>query len=190
MKKSLVLIVAGALVVIGVLVVIVRQRPKPVIVGETGPGERENISKEDKKEAFSGDLREIIARGVPMKCSYEIDGVEYESLVKGENYRGKVSQNGQTMEVVVSDGYSYIWQEGKNQGMKMAFDADIAEEVGDEDAAAFASPDIEYRCFPATVSDNQFSLPEDVSFLDLDQMMNQDQFSEEQIEQLEEMSEQ
>ncbi|MGI6278746.1 MAG: hypothetical protein ACOYJ8_03010 [Patescibacteria group bacterium] len=186
MKKSLVLIIAGALVVIGILVVVARQKPETVIVDESAV---EEAVVDEEEEAFSGSLMDVIARGVPMKCSYEADGVEYEGLVKGKNYRGKVAQNGQTMEIIVIDGYSYIWQEGKNQGMKMAFEADIAEEAGDEDAAAFASPDIEYRCFPATVSDNQFSLPEDVSFLDLDQMMNQDQFSEEQIEQLEEMSE-
>ncbi|KUK83483.1 MAG: hypothetical protein XD98_0332 [Microgenomates bacterium 39_6] len=186
MKKSIVLIIAGALVVIGILVVVARQKPETVIIDEPVT---EEMVVDEEEEIFSGSLMDVIARGVPMKCSYEVDGVEYEGLVKGENYRGKVSQNGQTMEIIVIDGYSYIWQEGKTQGMKMAFDADMAEEASDEDTAAFASPDIEYRCFPAVVADSQFSLPEDVSFLDFDQMMNQDQLSEEQTEKLEEMSE-
>lgn len=187
MKKSVVLIVAGVLVVVGILVVVARQRPETVIIDESTTDEM--VLDDAQEETFSGSLMEAIAQGVPMKCSYEANGVYYEGFVKGENYRGKVSQDDQTMEVIVTDGYSYIWQEGKTQGMKMAFDAEAVEETNDEDVSAFARPDIEYRCSPAVVTDSKFSLPEDVSFLDLDQMMNQGQLSEEQIDQLEEMSE-
>ncbi|GEM_PF-1411885 len=186
MKKPIILIIAaGVLVIAGLFWVVTSQKSETITIDET----KEPVVGESQEETFTGALKDIIARGVPMKCSYEIDGVGYEGLVKGKNYRGRVSRDGQVTEIIAADGYVYLWQEGKTQGMKMAFDIEAADEEDDENTATFTGSDIEYRCLPAVVGDDQFFPPQDVIFIDLDQMLDQEELSEDQIRQLGQMSE-
>ena len=88
MKKPIILIIAaGVLVIAGLFWVVTSQKSETITIDET----KEPVVGESQEETFTGALKDIIARGVPMKCSYEIDGVGYEGLVKGKNYRGRVS---------------------------------------------------------------------------------------------------
>ncbi|MDD5481326.1 MAG: hypothetical protein PHR64_00030 [Candidatus Shapirobacteria bacterium] len=187
MKKSIILILAaGVFATAGLFWAITKQNSAVVTVDE---GKKPAAVSQPQEETLIGTLRDIIAKEVPMRCVYEVDGVEYEGLVKGKNYRGKVSQDGQVTEIIVTGGQVYLWQEGKVQGMKMAFDIESAEEEDNENVTAFAGLDIEYRCLPVVVTDDQFSPPEEVDFFDLDQTLDQGQLSKEQIEQLKKLSE-
>ncbi|MDD3679291.1 MAG: hypothetical protein PHX72_00290 [Candidatus Shapirobacteria bacterium] len=178
MKKSLMFVVAGLLVVVAVLLVIVSQRSKiaPLVTNNL-------IDSDRQQDLFSGTLKAAIAKGIPMKCSYEINGVEYESYVKGKKYRGIISKDGQTQEILMADNYMYTWQEGKTQGLKMFFDLESDEETDE----TLINPDMEYKCWPAVISDDQFSLPDDIDFVDLDQITS-GELSESQLQQLEQMS--
>ena len=127
---------------------------------------------------FSGTLQAAVALGVPMKCTYTVEGTEVEGWIKGKQYRGKIKdQQGQMGEMLMKDSCMWTWDETKGQGVKICFDPeenkDIWEpgtwEATETDGAQ--PPDVEYHCNPAVVTDALFQPPTNIEFTDLDQMM-------------------
>lgn len=130
---------------------------------------------------FSGTLQAAVALGVPMKCTYTVEGMEVEGLIKGKQYRGKMkNQQGQMGEVIMKDNCMWTWGEAAGQGVqgvKMCFDPEEGKDIWDPESWDEAEtegaqpPDVEYRCNPAVVTDAQFQPPANIEFMDLDQMM-------------------
>ena len=124
-------------------------------------------------ETFTGSLIDAVKLGVAMKCTYEVEGNEYEGYVKGTNYRGKMTTaEGEIMEVIVKDNCMWSWSEEENQGIKTCFEeTEMEAEEGGIWEQSGASADINYRCVPAAVTDAQFTPPANTEFMDLDSMM-------------------
>lgn len=125
-------------------------------------------------DTFVGSLKEAIGMGVAMKCTYEVEGNEYEGYIKGKNYRGKmVNAEGQTGEVIVKENCMWSWSENQAQGVKTCIaDEDMEEEGGDIwDQPDTVDTSVNYKCLPTTVSDSMFTPPSDIQFLDIDEMM-------------------
>jgi len=116
---------------------------------------------------FSGSLKAAVALGVPMRCSYTVDGNEYSGVIKGNQYRGSVkSQNGKGT-VIMKDNCIYTWGEGETQGFKSCFDP---EETDVWEQSNETLP-INYNCNPAAVTDAEFNLPQGVNFMSMEEMM-------------------
>lgn len=130
----------------------------------------EEVVEDVKEKAFTGTLKAAVEMGVPMKCTYKVGGIEYEGLVKGKQYKGKVEMpDGKTGQVIMKENCMYTWTEGEEQGMKLCFtdeEQDMWEETDTEGSIAGA-----YTCLPAVVTDAAFDLPSDVNFMDLESMM-------------------
>lgn len=130
-----------------------------------------------ESETFSGTLQSAIALGVPLKCSYTVEGNEYEGLVKGENYRGKIkSAQGQISEVIVKDNCIWTWSESEAQGIKTCVEeSEVETESGDiwSQSEAAGTADVTYTCLPAAVDDTQFEPPAGIEFTDLNSMLQQ-----------------
>lgn len=126
-------------------------------------------------DKFSGSLKAATALGVPMKCTYTVEGTEYEGWVKGENYRGKIkSADGKSGEIIMKDNCMWSWSEGETQGIKTCFDPADTEEVdGDvwDQPQGADGTDISYTCLPAVITDAQFTPPSDIEFLDLESLI-------------------
>lgn len=130
---------------------------------------------------FSGTLQAAVALGVPMKCTYSVEGTEVEGWIKGKQYRGKIkNQQGQMGEVLMKDNCMWTWGEAAGQGVqgvKMCFDPEENKDLWDfeswdeSETEGAKPPDVEYHCNPAVVTDAQFQPPANVEFVDLDQMM-------------------
>jgi hypothetical protein len=122
-----------------------------------------------------GTLKEAVALGVGMKCTYEIEGNKYEGYIKGENYRGKIkTAEGKEGGVIMKGNCMWTWTEGESQGVKICYDeTDVETEETDvwEQPQGTVGPDMTYTCVPAAVTDAQFTPPADVNFLDLESMM-------------------
>jgi hypothetical protein len=136
--------------------------------GKTGM----NIPGVSKQQKFAT-LKAAVELGVPMKCTYQVAGAEYEGYIKGEKWRGKVkSADGKVGEVIVKDNCMWTWSSDEDQGVKLCFEpAEGEESVWDQES--FETQDIEYNCLPAAITDAQFEPPSDIQFMDMDQMMNQ-----------------
>lgn len=128
--------------------------------------------KED--ESFTGSLYDAIKLGTGMKCTYTLDGKEYEGYVKGKNYRGKVVSQGQVTEVIMSDNCMWTWGGGLEQGIKTCYDPEEADEMiwqGQEEETSVNTGDVSYRCTPSVISDDLFNPPADQNFMDVQEMM-------------------
>ncbi len=136
-------------------------------VGLPVPGE---IKKEtgQQGESFTGKLKEAVARGIPMKCTYSQEGTTGTSYIKGNKVYGEITGQGKTGYVVMVDKCMWSWNKGETQGIKMCFEENVWEgEKGEGSVATEA----EYNCSPALVSDSQFNPPSNVKFLTIEEMM-------------------
>ena len=61
------------------------------------------------------------------KCTYQVDGNQYEGYIKGKNYRGKIESEGKIGEVIMQDNCMWTWNTGETQGMKMCYELDEAD---------------------------------------------------------------
>lgn len=127
-----------------------------------------------ESEPFSGTLKAAVALGVPMKCSYKVNGVEYSGLIKGKQYKGNVKmQDGKEGSVLMKENCMYTWSDVDKQGIKTCFD-ESEQSIWDqpEGSTTNVSMPTNYTCQPALVTDSEFDLPSDVNFMDLDALMN------------------
>lgn len=154
-------------------------------MGEQNQQTEENSQQET---AFTGSMWELLGRQ-SVECTWDQSDEEGQSqgriYVDGQRMAGNMSANygGEVMNMqMMSDGeWMYQWSEGTNQGTKMNLDSleqmsdDTQEpesEVESEDMEAL-SQDYNYECQPWQVNESVFSLPQDVEFTDLSQMMMQ-----------------
>jgi len=143
-----------------------------------------NLGGSVKNEAFKGGLAAAVKLGVPMKCSYSIDGeMESEGYIKGKNYRGKMTaEQGKIAEVIMKDNCMWNWDEDTKEGVKFCFENEEGNTMwGDFDEEDFENvelpegyepPDMEYDCKPAIIADSKFIPPSDVEFVDMQEIMN------------------
>jgi len=138
----------------------------------SSPGVIEKEAGESEEE-FIGKMRDIVALGTPMKCTYTQGDITSESYIRGKNMYGEVSQDGKTSYVIAKDNCMWNWTTGEAQGTKMCFEEDfweMSEEYAQEGQASVPT-DTEYRCAPAIFSDTKFNLPANINFMDLDELM-------------------
>ena len=132
------------------------------------------------QDVFTGSLAAAGKLGVPMKCTYTVDEVQYEGYVKGEMYRGQMLGDTGQVDIIIRDNCMYSWgQDG--QGTKFCsdpaegslFDQPEPSVVPDEttDQGDYTAPDVDYSCLPAVVADSMFEPPADVTFADFGAMM-------------------
>lgn len=159
-SKILVIIIVLAVFAVGLFFVFGNKSP------EDSSDETSIIS-----EVFTGSLKEAVSLGVPMKCKYTVAGVEYEGVVKGNQYKGSiVNPDGTSGTVIMKENCVYTWEEGQDQGIKVCYDIEEGDIWDSEDTEAIHES---YVCNPAAVSDAEFDLPADVSFLDMDSFMQE-----------------
>jgi len=176
MKKAIPFIVIGAIVIIAIV--------SWFVFGKKGGGEQ--IKQEVKKEeSFTGKLKEMVARNVPMKCTFKDDkgnsGIGY---VKNKKYYGEVISDGKTSYVIMIDNCMWSWSLEEKQGVKMCFDVEEGEDFwkGMDEEAKMNTPQSNYNCKPAIVSDSMFNPPEGIKFMDMDKLMNFSEDVEDKIE--------
>jgi hypothetical protein len=169
MKKSLPVILV--LVAVGVGAILFMNRGKGTTPSDSGTVPFDS----SESDTFVGTLKEAVARGVGMKCTYEVGGNEYEGYIKGKNYRGKIkTAEGKEARIIIKDNCMWTWAEDESQGVKTCFEVTEGEAEGSdiwEQPQGAVSPDITYRCVPFAVTDAQFTPPADVNFMDLESMM-------------------
>ena len=182
MKKAIPFIVVGVVVIIAV--------GSWFVFGRKGGGEEVKQEVKQEEESFTGKLKEMIARNVPMRCAFKDDkgnsGVGY---VKNKKYYGEVTSDGKTGYVIMVDNCMWSWSSEEKQGVKMCFDVEEGEDLwedweGMDEEAKTNTPQGNYNCKPAIVSDSLFSPPADINFMDMNKFMD---FGEEMEEKVTEM---
>lgn len=170
-KKILPVIVV--VIVLGLVSLLYLNRNRQTISNNSE--EIEN-NQETVTEKFTGSLKEAISMGVGMKCTYEVDGVNYEGYVKGKNYSGQLkTADGQTGNVIVKDDCVWSWSSEQDQGVKICYEPEDVETDSESvwDQKDVVDQDVIYNCTTATVPDSEFTPPATVNFIDTDDMMKQ-----------------
>ncbi|MBL7150887.1 hypothetical protein ISS86_03075 [Candidatus Microgenomates bacterium] len=167
------LILAGALLITGAEMAILfnakkrlqnlekTQPPKPSPSQEqvSRPNEAKKEAGENGEE-FVGKIKEIIAKGVPMKCTYTQEGFTGVSYIKGKKMYSQVNvEDGVSTYTIIKDNCMWSWGWAKNQGTKMCFGEDIW------DVSEAAPAEADYHCVPDVFADSQFTPPANVNFM-------------------------
>ena len=171
MKKFLPIIIVAVVVIGGALIAY-------LLLGKGGlplpamPGGVEKKAGESSEE-FVGQIKEVVARGVPMKCTYTQDNTTGTTYIKGKQMYGEIAQAGKTGYVIVKDNCMWSWNQSESQGVKMCFEEDFWEmpEENVQEGQASVPTEAEYRCLPAMISDSQFNPPSGINFLDVGEIM-------------------
>lgn len=166
MKKALpivILIIIVALIAVGWLFLGKGKGGVSVPV----PGE---IKKEtgQEGESFTGKLKDAVARGLPMKCTYTQDSTTGTSYIKGSKVYAEIAGQGKEGYIIMVDKCMWTWNKGESQGIKMCFEENVWE---GEEGAGSAPTEAEYKCTPTIVSDSQFNPPANVKFMTMEEMM-------------------
>ncbi len=172
MNKYLPVFIIAALVIVGVGAYLVINRGTTDTSTGVTPSDT-TTSQPSNSDTFIGSLKDAVSLGVAMKCTYQVEGSEYEGYIKGENYRGQIkTAEGKVGEVIIKDSCMWTWAEDETQGIKTCFEDSETEEADIwEQPQGSVSPGINYTCLPAAVTDNVFTPPTDIDFMDIDTMM-------------------
>lgn len=132
---------------------------------------------EKTEETLKGSIKEMAEKGIPLKCTYKQGENEFEGLLKGKSWHGKmITKDGQVAEVILKDNCMWSWNptDKIKQGAKICFEekeSTTGEKTADVwDQSQVDNPDIQYTCLPAVVSDSDFEPPKDIQFIDLNQI--------------------
>ena len=158
----------GKQLIIVVLVIAAAGAAWFFLKGGSGAGVGSLTQKVSDGKPFSGSLKAAVALGVPMKCSYEVNGAEYSGIVKGKQYKGKATmQDGKEGNIIMKDNCMYAWSDEDSQGLKTCYDV---EEIDIWEQPEGEMP-VGYVCYPTVATDADFALPSGVEFMDLEAMM-------------------
>lgn len=135
-----------------------------------------------QEEGFTGKLKDALTLGRSMKCVWEQDENNFgTAYLKSEKVYTEVTAGGKKTHSIMADNCTYVWEEGKTDGYKMCYEPAEEEEVEigevpetqDEAAPEYEgqTPDVNYTCEPAIVSDSMFNPPAGVTFISPQEMM-------------------
>ena len=97
-----------------------------------------------------------------MKCDWKQDeNFSSVGYIKNNNYYGEIVRDGQKNNILIKENCLWSWKKGKKEGIKMCFKGNIWDEQE-------FIPKENLHCLPATISDDLFTPPKKVSFIDLD----------------------
>jgi hypothetical protein len=164
-KSLLPIIVIIAALVIGGLFLSQRGKQEVSVPSEVG----EEVPAEKEGEAFTGKLKELLGLGQALKCTWQHEGSSGTGYIKANQYYGEIISEGGEGYVIIKNNCMWTWSKEEKQGVKMCFEPEKGEEGDLLDTEG--SPQGDFTCVPAIVSDAQFNPPTDISFIDIDQML-------------------
>ena len=150
-----------------------------------------NTSASKQQQSSPKSLRDLLSLGVAQKCTWTStqDGKESsgEVVVNGSKFKQTFSykdpENGSVTENAISDGqWIYTWNNiNPGVGTKInlsSFNQTPSEGPSQDSPVTTESKDdfdfdnqIDYKCSPTTITDSDFTLPSNIKFTDLTQMM-------------------
>lgn len=157
--------------------------------GTTNNVDTKNTQETSKTEMKS--LKDLFALGSAQKCTFEVKDkdevvTKSEIVVNGKKFKQvteMVTEEGVSKVYSVSDGvYFYSWNDKiKDSGMKMKLEemekgeegttTDQKAMEGEGQVMSNINEKFDYKCSPATLSESDLAVPNDVNFVDFSEMM-------------------
>jgi len=140
----------------------------------------------ESSDSLSGNLKELITRNVPLKCTFDYQDETAGSTtgtvyISGDNMRGdfEMTQAEQkfTSSMIRDQGYVYTWSSAQPQGMKMKLEEPDTQMSQEEIPENFSqqldieNESINYSCNPWSPDNSMFTPPANIEFTDLSEQM-------------------
>lgn len=179
-KVNLSLIVLSALILSGCTSKTTSQQTPPPSA---------DINQEQSEQSVSTSIRDLLGMGQSQKCTYSYTSTDENNqtitsegtiYLAGEKLSQsiKITSTGDeaqnlNMRVISDEEYMYSWDEsGKTPGMKMKMEKGIQEEAEtSENQSVDLDKKIDMKCSPWIVDQKQFTVPTNIQFTDLSEMM-------------------
>lgn len=185
MKKNLPIIIVLVVVALVILAVggwyfLSKGGQAPGMPSEGGQG---ILVPQEEGQGFTGKLKDALTLGQSMKCTWSQDADNFgTAYIKDEKVRTDVTTDGKAAHSIMVDNCTWVWEEGKTEGMKMCYEPTEMEAMEEEvtemggmeeipEEYSYQAPDIDYTCQPAVVSDSMFNPPSGVNFINPQEMM-------------------
>ena len=164
----------------------------PKINTGTSTEQESEISEISEKKS----LKELLGLGISQKCTFEIDNEDQmtkgELLINGNKFKQSMeiaSEEGVMKINSISDGeYFYSWNEGVDgSGTKIKIEENTTtpDENMEEAENTIWEEKFDYKCTPISLSETDLTLPSDIEFVDLSEMMqNLENMSPEELQNL------
>jgi len=170
-------IIYFSLLILGVLVLggcNLLGQGQPAGVGENQTDQQQATN---QGEGFVGKLKDAIALGTAMECTFSKDDYSGTTWVKGKQIYSEFTQPDNNGFMIMQGDCIYTWGSAQPQGIKMCYDPSEFEAMTEQSqdlsqGQAGPPPDMEYNCSPAVVNDSMFNPPADIEFMDINQLMN------------------
>ncbi len=182
-------IVGAVILLLGLSAFIFFQQKKA-----TSPTTSDHAAMENKGEdlgSISGTLKDLIARNVPMTCTFATKDETSKLETKGDVYLSGKKMHGNFISVVNGkeththmirdDVYMYTWTSDQPEGMKMKVDQieemtkDTMKNAKDapqaQQATSLDNQNVDYDCSAWLVDEAKFVPPADVKFVDYTEQM-------------------
>lgn len=173
-KKIIIAIVVIILFLLGGAAFVMSMKKKsPVAPATTSITQTTTNKVEDSTATGPKSLKDLLAAGVPQKCTFkdlsnsvDMQGTSY---ISGGKVRGDFST---TVEGKTTSGHSifdgktsYVWMDGTSTGFKMEIDPSLttAPESNNQQGLDL-NKSIDYSCSPWLTDQSLFNPPEDVTF--------------------------
>lgn len=155
------------------------------------PSASNSQTTETKKSKFS--LKDLLSQGIAQKCTWsettEDGTMTGEILISGKKFKqtSKIpNPMGETQYNMISDGeWFYTWSNDSTTGnmaikMKMSevekdtdIDTTVDAPVTQGSTSVDLDKEVDYKCQPATLSDQDLALPSGIEFIDVNDFINQ-----------------
>ncbi len=168
MKKNLLIILLIIVVLIIILlsgIVVINKQKRPGFVSNDLRISQTQDTINNQRDGFTGKLKQALLKNIPLKCSWKKDETfSAVGYLKGKSYYGEVIRDGKKSYLIIKNNCMWTWYENNKQGAKMCFKGDVWDQQNN-------IPQEDYHCAQASVSDDMFIPPADISFLDIDKQM-------------------
>ncbi len=149
----------------------------------------ENTGTDENPLTSAISFKDAILKNTPLKCRSIVESDEEQGtvagIIQGNQYIGQIKMDRKMSNVLIKESCMWSWQEGDTSGFKMCFETTDEGLFPGMDPSQLAE---NVNCSPTLVSPSTFSPPPNINFIDVDDAMSGN-LSEEQIQQLESMSE-
>jgi hypothetical protein len=141
----------------------------------------------EELESFSGSLKDLIARGKDLKCTYSVSGIPGQGQMSGTTYisgeksfnQSKISGTDLNMEtnILIDGEYMYTWSNMTDKGTKMNMEKIKEMELESENDGDYEEftqnydEEYDYKCTSWKKDNSKFQAPANIEFMDLTTMM-------------------
>lgn len=174
-KKILILLLVVVLFVGGYILLRGQSTENPDNNAMNEPAEEEMTEENvDMTMGKNSKLFDLLALGIPQRCSYEDLGGEYEAsgttyigngMIRGD-YVTRINEQTQSGHTIYDGTKSYVWLDGSQTGFVLDV-GQTAEEVGVPKEAQMGlnmEKEIDYSCVAWEIDETKFVPPGDVEF--------------------------